>query len=151
MVYKCCIVNCRPNCTVEESKTAFSSPKGENLKKKWIKVINRKGCEPISLSYICIRHFEEKYYKKGENSNRYGLAINMKPVPTTCDPKTVINKYSEMLPHQSVFLRDHRRNVYIKMASVNHLSPRTQLKTLFTCLDKSLLPSGYTFTKKLRN
>ena len=32
-VYKCCIVNCPPNCTVEESKTAFSFPKEEDLKR----------------------------------------------------------------------------------------------------------------------
>ena len=47
-----------------------------------------------------------------------------------------------MLPHQSVFLGEHRGNVYIKRINMNHLSPRTQLKTL-----ESFPPSGYTFRK----
>ena len=84
-VYKCCIVNCPPNCIVEESKTAFSFPKEEDLKK---------DSKPIFLSYVCIRHFEEKY-KKGKNIKCYSLAIIMKPVPTIFNPKTVINKNSE--------------------------------------------------------
>ena len=52
-----------------------------------------------------------------------------------------------MLPRQSVFLGDHRGNVYIKKISMNHLSPRTQSKSLFTCLNKIFSPSGCTFTK----
>ena len=32
-----------------------------------------------------------------------------------------------MLPHQSVFLGEHRGNVYIKKINMNHLSPRTHL------------------------
>ena len=35
-----------------------------------------------------------------------------------------------MLPHQSVFLGDHRGNVYIKKIDMNNLSSRTQLKIL---------------------
>ena len=50
-----------------------------------------------------------------------------------------------MLPHQSVFLGEHRGNVYIKKINMNHLSPRTQLKTLHVWITVS--PSGYTFRK----
>ena len=66
----------------------------------------------------------------------------MKPVPTMFDPKKVINKNSEitMLPHQFVFLGEHRGNVYIKKINMNHLSPRT-------LLNESFPPSGYTFRK----
>ena len=61
-----------------------------SLKLYWRRFVNRKDWEPTSLSYICIKHFEEKYYKKGKNSTRHHLAINMKPVATTFDPKKVI-------------------------------------------------------------
>ena len=89
------MVNCCSNYTGEESKTVFSFPKEEDLKKRWIKFVNRKDWEPTSSSYICIKYFEEKYHKKGKNSKRYRLAMNMKPFPTTLDPKPVINKNSE--------------------------------------------------------
>ena len=32
-----------------------------------------------------------------------------------------------MLPHQYVFLEEHRGNIYIKKINMNHLSPRTHL------------------------
>ena len=54
-----------------------------------------KGWEPTSWSYICIKHFEEKYYEKG--SKCYRLAMNMKPVATILDPKKVINKNLEII------------------------------------------------------
>ena len=77
--------------------------------------------------YICIKHFEEKYQKKGKNNTRYRLAINMKPAATIFDRKKVIRNK----PHQSAFPREHRGNVYIKkFNNMNHLSPKTQLKTL---------------------
>ena len=96
-----------------------------------VRFVNRKDWEPTSSLYICIKQFEEKYYEKGKTSKRYRLAINVKLVPTIFDPKKVINKNSEInnIPHQSVFLREHRGNVYIKKINMNHLSPRTQLKT----------------------
>ena len=48
------------------------------------------------MSYICIRYIGEKYYKKDKSSKRYGLAINTKPVLTIFNPKTFINKNSEI-------------------------------------------------------
>ena len=62
----------------------------QSLKLYWRRFVNQKDREPTSSSYICIKHFEEKYYKKGKNSARYRLAINMKPVATIFDPKKVI-------------------------------------------------------------
>ena len=51
----------------EKSTTVFSFPKKEDLKKRWVKFVNWKDWEPTSSSYICIKHFEEKYYEKGKN------------------------------------------------------------------------------------
>ena len=95
MVYKCCIVNCRSNYTGEESTKVFSFPKEEDLKKRWIRFVNRTDWELTSSSYICIKHFEEKYHEKGKISKR--LAVNVKPVvPTILDLKKVISKNSEI-------------------------------------------------------
>ena len=111
MVYKCCTVNCLPNCTGGESKTVFSFSKREYLKTGRTKFFYRKVRESISFSYICIRYFEEKYYKEVKNSNCYGLAMNMKPALGIFDLKPV-------------FLGDHRGNVYIKKLSMNFVSPQ---------------------------
>ena len=48
--------------------SGISYPKEEDLKKRLIKLVNRKDWELISSLYMCIKHFEEKYYKKGKNS-----------------------------------------------------------------------------------
>ena len=63
-------MNCRSNYTGEDS------------------LIKKIG-SPLP-GHICIKHFEEKYYKKRKNSTRYCLAINMKPVATIFDLKKVI-------------------------------------------------------------
>ena len=148
MVYKCCIVNCHPNCTIEESRMVFSFQKEEDLKKRWIKFIYRKGLEPISLSYLCIRHFEEKYLKKDKNSKRYRLAINMKPVLTIFDPKTVINKNSEInnvASSISIPFRSPRKCLYQEDQYESFIS-KDSIKD-FTCLSKSFSPGEYTFTR----
>ena len=64
--------------------------------KGWIRFVNRKDWQPSSSSYICIKHFEEKYYQKVKNSKRYCLVENMKPFATIFDPKKVSNKNSEI-------------------------------------------------------
>ena len=120
MVYKCCTVNCLPNCNGGESKTVFSFSKREYLKTGRTKFFYRKVRESISFSYICIRYFEEKYYKEVKNSNCYGLAMNMKPALGIFDLKTVINKNSEInnvtlpisIPRRSPRKRLYQENQY---------------------------------------
>ena len=63
-----------------------------SLKLYWRRFVNRKDWKPISSSYVCIKHFEEKYYKKGKSGTRYCLAINMKPVATMFDPEKSYQK-----------------------------------------------------------
>ena len=116
LVYKCCkIVNCRSNYTGEERRTVFSFSKEKDLKKRWIRFINRKDWESTSLSYICIKHFEEKRYKRSKNSKRYHLAMNMKPVSTIFYPKKVTNKNSEIdsvTSPISILQRSPRKRLY---------------------------------------
>ena len=76
MVCKCCVVDCRSNYAGEERTTVLSFPKEESLRKIWIKFVNRKDWEPTPLSFICIKHFKETYYRKGKNDKRYRLTKN---------------------------------------------------------------------------
>ena len=65
--------------------------------KRWIIFVNRKDWQSSSLSYICIKHVEKKYYKKKiKNGKRYRLAMNMKPFTAILDPKKTNNKHSEI-------------------------------------------------------
>ena len=64
--------------------------------KRCIRFVNRKDWQPSSSSYICIKHFEEKYYKKVKNSKCCRLAMNMKSFAAIFNPKKVNNKNSEI-------------------------------------------------------
>ena len=110
MVYKYCIVNCRPNCTGRESKTVLSFPKEEELRKKKDKIILSKS---LAMDLV--------------------LAMNMKPVPTIFDRKRVINKNSEInnvtLPI-SIPWRSPRKRLYQEDQYELFISAKIQLKTL---------------------
>ena len=73
-------------CFCECETTVFSFPKEEHLRKTWIKFVNRKDWESTNSSYIFIKHFEDKYYQKGEGNKRFRLIKTLKPVPTIFDP-----------------------------------------------------------------
>ena len=70
----------------KERPTVFSFSKEESLRKIWIKFVNRKDWEPTRPSFICIKQFEEKYYRKGKIDKRYCLTKTLKPVPTIFNP-----------------------------------------------------------------
>ena len=72
----------------------FSFPEEESLRKIWIKFVNRKDWEPTPSSFICIKHFEEKYYRKGKNDKCYRLTNTLKPVPTIFNPNIQTSKCS---------------------------------------------------------
>ena len=144
MVYKCCVVNCRTNYTIEETNTVFSFPKDEDLRKRWIKFVNRKDWQPTSSSYICKKHFEPKYYKKGETNNRYRLIKELKPVPTIFDPSSDIPSTSSNLtspvsiprksPRKRIF-QEEQYETFVASDSING----------FGDLKENLSPSVYLF------
>ena len=72
----------------------FSFPEEESLRKIWIKFVNRKDWEPTPSSFICIKHFEEKYYRKGKNDKRCRLTKTLKPVSTIFNPNIQISQCS---------------------------------------------------------
>ena len=86
LVNKCCIYNCRFNYAGENHTVVFSFPRDDDLKKIWVRFVNRKDWSPSNSSVICIKHFEKKYLKMGERKKRCRLHMRKKPVPTIFDP-----------------------------------------------------------------
>ena len=68
MVNKCSVVGCNSNYKSGEQAPVFGSPKDEDMKKLWVKFINRKDWSVTKTSFICIKHFESKYIKKGASN-----------------------------------------------------------------------------------
>ena len=71
MVNKCCEVNCRS--VRQEHNVVFSFPADVDKRSRWIKFVNRKDWQLSSSSFVCAKHFEDKYLKKGEQDKRYRL------------------------------------------------------------------------------
>ena len=115
MMYKCCVIDCRSNQAGEEWKTAFSFPKEEILHKRWIKFVNRKNWEPIPSSFICIKYFEERYYRKSKNDKRYRIAKTLKAVPAIFNPNTQTSQCissSRIISSVTVPRRSARKRIY---------------------------------------
>ena len=112
----CCVVNCRSNYTCEEKTTVFSFPKEEHFWNIWIKIFqNRKDWEPTNSSYICIKHFEDKHYQKGEGNERFRLIKTLKLVPTKFDrsnPNLSLPGVSipRKLPRKRTYQEDHHHS-----------------------------------------
>ena len=146
MVYKCCVVKCRSDYAGEDCTTVFLFPKDEHLRNRWIKFVNRKDWKPTSSSYICTKHFEEKYYKKGENDKRFRLNKKLKPVPTIFDPtkvstssSTVSNLTSPIsIPRRSPRKRTYQEDEYEKFL-------KTDLIKDFSEINETFSPPGYLF------
>ena len=82
MVSKFCIYNCRSNYAGENHGVVFSFSRDGDLKKIWVRLVNRKDWSPSNSSVIYIKHFEKKYLKMGEEKKRCHLDMSMKWVPT---------------------------------------------------------------------
>ena len=146
MVFKCCMVNCRSNYAGEEKSTVFSFPKEEHLRKIWIKFVNRKDWEPTNSSYICIKHFEDKYYQKGEGNKRFRLIKTLKPVPTIFDPINPNFRNSsacQVTSPVSVPRKSPRKRVYQEYQYQSFFADNV-IKN-FSDINENICPSGYLF------
>ena len=82
MVNKCTAPSCRSGCAKNTTKyiAKFHFPlKNFELKKLWIRFLNRKDWKPTKHSVLCELHFEETYIVWGGKSNLKWL---MNPIPT---------------------------------------------------------------------
>ena len=82
MVKKCCVVECHWNYAGSDLVPVFSFPGDEDMKRRWMLFVNRKDWQPTSFEVICTKHFEKKFFRKGESGKRFGLIKTLKPLPT---------------------------------------------------------------------
>lgn len=144
MVNKCCIVGCRSNYAGEISTTpAFSFPADEELRKRWIKFVNRKEWKPRESSVICIKHFDEKYIKTGKQNKRNRLNKSLKPIPTLNN--ATLSTYEESslspvykTPRKSPVKRTFQEDQYESFLL------QDEIKTL-ACLDEQTSPEDYLY------
>ena len=143
MVNKCCIVNCRSNYFGELSTPVFSFPKNEDLKPRWIKFVNRKDWNPTSSAVICMKHFEEKYIKTGDQNKRFRLNMSLKPIPTLNNASLASFKNSSLSstytkPRKSPIKRIFQEDQFESFLSSDDIKD-------LTCFNESLSPPGYQF------
>ena len=87
MVNKCCIYNCRSNDARENHTVVFLFPRDDDLKKIWVRFVNRKiGLPQIPVYYAL--NISKKIFKMGEGKKRCRLDKSMEPLPTIFDPST---------------------------------------------------------------
>ena len=70
---------------LRRKKIRFVFPWRRTFLKDMAKLVNRKDWEPTSSSYICIKHFEDKYYQREQGNKRFRLIKTLKPVQTIFD------------------------------------------------------------------
>ena len=73
MVKKCCVVGYHSNYAGSDLVPVFSFPSDEDMKRRWVLFVNRKDWQPTLFEVICMKHFEKKFFKKGESGKRFDL------------------------------------------------------------------------------
>ena len=99
----------------KERATVFSFPKEEILRKRRIKFVNWKNWEATPSSFICIKHFEQKYYRKGKNDKRSRITKTLKPVPIIFNPNiqtSQCSSSSHIISSVKVPKRSARKRIY---------------------------------------
>ena len=101
MPFKCVVLLCNSN--QEKSIYAddgvfpdfdFPGQKKPDLHRRWIRFVNHSIWEPTDSSRICIKHFQERFIKRG--TERVRLLRKLDPIPTIY-PKEAEEKLS-LLP-----------------------------------------------------
>ena len=138
-------MNCRSNYAGEEKTTVFSFPKDKYLRKIWITYVNRKDWEPTNSSYICMNHFDNKYYQKTESNKRFKLIKTLKPVLTVSDSSNLNfqNSACQVASPISIPRKSPRKRLYQEDQYQSYLA-KNVIKT-FSDINGNLCPSGYSF------
>ena len=130
---------------VKKKTTVFSFPK-EHLRKIWIKFVNRKNQEPVNSSQICIKHFEDKYYQKGEGNKRFRLIKTLKHVTTIFDPSNPNFQNSsscQVTSPVSIPRKSSRKCVHQEVPYQSFIAEDV-IKN-FSYINENLCLSGYSF------
>ena len=82
MANKCCVVGFTSNYICCDVVPDFGFPKDDDLRKLWLRFVNRNLWTVTKSSVISLKHFEENLIHKGESAKPFRLLYNLKPVPT---------------------------------------------------------------------
>ena len=100
----------------------FSFPSDEDIKNCWIKFVSRKDWKPTSSAVICIKHFEDKFLKKGEHEKRFRLIKTLKPIPPIYPASTnTSSTYKVSLPRKSPKKKVFQEDQYDKFKRNNNI------------------------------
>jgi hypothetical protein len=77
---KCCVVGCRTNYAGGPKKSVFYFPSEEEIRKRWIRFVNRSNWIPSKHSVICVAHFEAKFVLP--HKKKVILKWDLQPVPS---------------------------------------------------------------------
>ena len=141
MVNKCCVVGCTSNYLGGEVVPVFSFPKDDDLRKLWIRFVNRNFWTVTKSSVICLKHFEKKLVHKGASEKRFRLLYNLKPIPTIY-PASIATASLPVIsgPRKSPAKRIFQEDEYQKFLSKDIIKDVDSLSAADS-------PAGYLFSK----
>ena len=155
MVNTCAVVGCKTNYKkrkqnvnfIPDKRPVFSfpvqKPELSELRKKWIKFVNRKDWLPDDYNYsgICAKHFEPQFLTIG--AERTTLKRHLHPVPTIYgeDDESVP---PSLLPTPSSTRKPPKQRTFMMNNEEEAFKNDDRIKS-FQDLDSSLSPPGYKF------
>ncbi|XP_065684292.1 uncharacterized protein LOC136096677 [Hydra vulgaris] len=141
MVNKCCVVACTSNYNGGKVVPVFVFPKDDDLRKLWVRFVNRNFWTVTKSSVICLKHFYENLIHKGASAKRFRLLYNLKPVPTIYPASIATASLPVMsVPRKSPTKRIFQEDEYQKFLSNDVIEDLNSL----TVADS---PTGYSFSK----
>ena len=79
------MLGCPTNHNDNATGAVFGLPQNENLRSQWIKLSKCQNASALKNSFICEKHFEDRFLKKNEKRCRLNNHLN--PVPTIYSDK----------------------------------------------------------------
>ena len=138
---KCCIVGCRVNYTGGPKKSVFYFPQDEELKRKWIRFVNRKDWIPSKHSVICVDHFADEFITI--HNKKSLLKLNISAVPSIYPTST---SSSSILPTIS----PARKPPTIRNQAKDEIQifMKDDICTSINDFTEKHCPNGFTFSKQ---
>ena len=137
MPNKCSVFGCITNYTGHKKGHVFGLPNDEDLRKRWIRFINREDITELSnLDYVfvCEDHFDKIFIKPGAKCPK--LIKKLNPVPTI-----QTSKEYEHLPSLNLYISQPRKPPVPLSTSVDETEEFKKADEIkdFSVVDESLL------------
>lgn len=143
MVNSCSVYGCY-NKKDDPKIAVFKIPKEEEIRKRWLKFLNRRDLnENSSYIFVCEKHFEEQYLNR-DNKQRVRFRKGISPVPTI-QPQSVVSKTPSSLPNLPVPRKPPKVRIF-RPDEIHSNAYRELAITDFSQINESLLKwlDGYT-------